>query len=52
MMYIVVGVGGIIGAVLRFLISYEFMSFGNYFAVGILCINVFGCFLLVFSSIL
>lgn len=46
MMYIVVGVGGIIGAVLRFLITFEFMSFGNYFAVGILCINVFGCFLL------
>ena len=46
MMYIAVGVGGIIGAILRFLITYWFMSFGNYFAIGILFVNVFGCFLL------
>lgn len=46
MIYVAVGVGGIIGAILRFLITYGFTSFGNYFAIGILFVNVFGCFLL------
>ena len=46
MIYIAVGVGGIIGAILRFIITYWFLSFGSFFAIGILCVNVIGCFLL------
>lgn len=45
-MYIVVGIGGVMGAIFRFIITYLFMTFGNYFAIGILCINLLGCFLL------
>lgn len=45
-MYIVVGIGGIIGAILRFLITYVFLSFGTHFSIGILCVNLLGCFLL------
>ncbi len=45
-MYVAVGIGGIFGAILRFLITYWFISFGNYFPIGILCVNVLGCFLL------
>jgi CrcB protein len=46
MIYIAVGVGGVIGAVLRFLITYWFIRFGSSFAIGILCVNIIGCFLL------
>ena len=45
-MYVAVGIGGIIGAILRFLITYWFNSFGNYFPIGILFVNILGCFLL------
>ena len=46
MMYVAVGVGGILGAVLRFLITYWFNSIGSFFALGILFVNILGCFLL------
>lgn len=46
MIYMAIGVGGIIGAVLRFLITCVFTNYGNYFPIGILFINVLGCFLL------
>lgn len=45
-MYVAIGVGGVIGAVLRFLLTYWFIRLGNSFAIGILVINVIGCFLL------
>lgn len=45
MIYVAIGVGGVIGAVLRFLISYWFINLGSSFAFGILVINVIGCFL-------
>ena len=46
MMYVAVGIGGILGAILRFLITYWFNTFGSYFPIGILFVNILGCFLL------
>ena len=46
MKYAAVCVGGIIGAILRFLITYWFQSFGSSFSIAILLVNVTGCFLL------
>ncbi|WP_051404829.1 fluoride efflux transporter CrcB [Bacillus cihuensis] len=45
MNYVAIGVGGVIGAILRYLITDWFISFGSFFAIGILCVNAIGCFL-------
>lgn len=45
-MYLVVGLGGIIGAVLRFFISKLLLSYGNIFPFGTLTVNLIGCFIL------
>lgn len=44
--YVAVCVGGIIGAILRFLITYWLQSFGSSFSIAILFVNITGCFLL------
>lgn len=44
--YIAVGTGGIIGAILRFMISEWFLNNGNSPFMGTLFINLTGCFIL------
>lgn len=46
MMYMAVGAGGILGAVLRFLIYKGLLIFGNFFPFGTLFVNLIGCFIL------
>jgi fluoride exporter len=45
-MYLAVGIGGIIGALLRFLIYKWFIMAGHVPLTGTLCVNLSGCFLL------
>jgi fluoride exporter len=45
-MYIAVGIGGVIGAVLRFLIYQWFLLAGNIPIMGTLFVNLSGCFFL------
>ena len=45
-MYLAVGIGGIIGAFLRYFISIWFLSLGYFSFAGTLCVNLIGCFLL------
>jgi CrcB protein len=45
-MYLVVGIGGIIGALLRFSISEWFLTLGYISVAGTLCVNLIGCFML------
>jgi CrcB protein len=45
-MYAAVGIGGVIGAVLRFLIYKWFIHAGNIPIMGTLFVNLSGCFLL------
>lgn len=45
-MYLAVGIGGIIGAVLRFLIYKWFLEASHVPLAGTLCVNLSGCFLL------
>ena len=45
-MYLAVGIGGIIGALLRYYISMWFLSLEYFPLTGTLCINLTGCFLL------
>lgn len=45
-MYAAVGIGGILGAILRYLISNWFIMAGHMSLAGTLCVNLTGCFLL------
>lgn len=45
-MHLVVGIGGIFGALLRFFISEWFLSLGYFPFTGTLCVNLIGCFML------
>ena len=45
MMYLIVGAGGIIGTILRFLLSTLLSKTGNLIPFGTLCVNFLGCFL-------
>ena len=45
-MYLAVGIGGILGAVLRFLIYKWFIMAGHVPLTGTLCVNLSGCFFL------
>jgi fluoride exporter len=45
-MYLAVGIGGIIGALLRYSISMWFLGMGYFPFAGTLCTNLTGCFLL------
>lgn len=45
-MYLAVGIGGIFGAILRFVIYKWFLSHGSLPFAGTLCVNLLGCFLL------
>jgi CrcB protein len=45
MMYLIVGAGGIIGAILRFLISTWLSNYENFIPFGTLCVNFLGCFI-------
>jgi fluoride exporter len=45
-MYLAVGIGGVIGAILRFLIYKWFIHAGNIPIMGTLFVNLSGCFLL------
>ncbi|MBB6445452.1 fluoride efflux transporter CrcB [Bacillus benzoevorans] len=45
-MYLAVGIGGIIGALLRYFIHLWFMNLGSSYPAGTLCINLIGCFAL------
>lgn len=45
-MYLMVGIGGIFGAMLRFIVSGWFTDIGNIPLTGTLCVNLTGCFIL------
>ncbi|MCQ6282112.1 fluoride efflux transporter CrcB [Bacillus sp. EB600] len=45
-MYLAVGIGGILGAVLRFLIYKWLLIAGHIPLAGTLCVNLSGCFIL------
>ena len=47
-MYLAVGIGGIIGALLRYFISMWFFNLGYFSFPGTLCVNLTGCFILGF----
>lgn len=47
-MYVAVGIGGIIGALLRFFISQWFLKIGYFPFTGTFFVNLTGCFLLGF----
>jgi fluoride exporter len=44
--YFVVGIGGVIGALLRYFILIWFISLGYSCPTGTLCVNLIGCFTL------
>ncbi len=45
-MYLAVGIGGAIGALLRYFILIWFINLGYSSPIGTLCINLIGCFIL------
>jgi fluoride exporter len=45
-MYLAVGIGGVIGALLRYFILILFINLGYSYPTGTLCINLIGCFTL------
>lgn len=45
-MYLAVGLGGVIGALLRYFILIWFIHMGYTYPTGTLCINLIGCFIL------
>jgi fluoride exporter len=45
-MYLAVGVGGVIGALLRYFISMWFLNMGYYSFTGTIFVNLIGCFIL------
>ena len=44
--YLAVGIGGIIGALLRYFILIWFNHLGYSYPIGTLCVNLIGCFIL------
>lgn len=44
--YLAVGIGGVIGALLRYSISIWFINLGYSYTMGTLCVNLMGCFVL------
>jgi len=49
MSYIILAIGGALGAILRYLVSIYFSKlFGNYFPIGTLIVNIIGSFILGF----
>ncbi len=44
--YLAVGIGGVIGAILRYFIFILFNNLGYSNTIGTLCINLIGCFIL------
>ncbi|MCX7870686.1 MAG: fluoride efflux transporter CrcB [bacterium] len=49
MRYIILAIGGALGAILRYLVSIYFSKlFGNYFPIGTLIVNIIGSFILGF----
>lgn len=45
-MYLAVGIGGVIGALLRYFLLILFIHLGYFYPIGTLCVNLIGCFLL------
>ncbi|EKN71112.1 fluoride efflux transporter CrcB [Schinkia azotoformans] len=44
--YLAVGIGGVIGALLRYFILIWFINLGYSYPAGTLCVNLIGCFIL------